>query len=147
MNRALIVCGFPGVGKTVLERYERVVDLESRVPLVLDGRGKATASRVAEELHPGDRRSIKGLPENHSGINSEVLEALKDSGMTYIIVLPTKDCKEEYMRRYLRRGSDYGFLHAMYYHFDDYLNDLEKDYAPKIYLVRGEYLADVLPPL
>lgn len=75
----------------------------------------------------------------------EVRTGLLEAGLPYIIVLPFRKCKYEYMRRYLRRGSDISFLKNMEVCFNDYLTELERDPAPKIYLEPGMYLEDVLP--
>lgn len=160
MNRALVISGFPGVGKTSLERYERIVDLESSgfhwvwVP----------PDPFKEEPSPPELRLNSRWPKNYIdkidelskenyqkiilvSTHPEVLAGLEECRVPYIIVLPTKDLKNEYMIRYLRRGSDWSFLKTMYVRFDEFIDNLEKNHAPKIYLARGQYLQDVLPPL
>jgi hypothetical protein len=161
MARALIISGFPGVGKTTLERYERIVDLESsgfhwhQTPG--DPFGPEQPAPPVWQLHPMWPKNYvdeidKLSKESCQKIilissQSLVRSLLLHRKIPYVIVCPTKDCKNEYMIRYLRRGSDFDFLLNMDHEFDNYLDDLEKDPAPKIYLARGQYLQDVLPPL
>lgn len=161
MNRALIISGFPGVGKTSLERYERIVDLESSgfhwnwVP------GNPFRK---DRLAPPEPRLNPLWPKNYIdkidelskedyqkiilvSTHPEVLAGLEERRIPFLIVLPTKDLKNEYMIRYLRRGSGWAFLKTMDVRFDEFIDNLEKNHAPKIYLARGQYLQDVLPPL
>lgn len=161
MARALVISGFPGVGKTTLERYKRIVDLESSgfhwswVPGNPFGEEQPAPPELRlNPLWPGNYiDKIDELSkENYQKIilistHPIVLNGLKERKIPYIIVLPTKDLKNEYMTRYLRRGSDWSFLLSMDRRYDEFLDNLEKDPAPKIYLARGQYLQDVLPPL
>lgn len=161
MNRALVISGFPGVGKTTLERYERIVDLESSgfhwswVPGNPFGEEQPAPPEV--RLNPAWPKNYidkidKLSKEDYQKIilvstHPEVLAGLEERRIPHLIVLPTKDLKNEYMIRYLRRGSDWAFLKTMYVRFDEFIDKLEKNHAPKIYLARGQYLQDVLPPL
>lgn len=163
MARALVISGFPGVGKTSLERYERIVDLESSGFHWFWATGDPFSKEVPTQPAPKELRLHPMWPKNYVDKIDElsqdytkiilisthpvVLADLKERRIPYIIVCPTKDCKNEYMIRYLRRGSDWSFLLSMHQRFDEYLENLEKDPAPKIYLARGQYLQDVLPPL
>ncbi len=160
MARALVISGFPGVGKTTLERYDRIVDLESSgfhwiwVP----------PDPFKEEPSPPELRLNPRWPKNYIdkidelskenyqkiilvSAHPEVRLMLHERKIQFIIVCPEKDCENEYMIRYLRRGSDINFLQIMFNRFEKYLDDIDKDPAPKIYLARGQYLQDVLPPL
>lgn len=161
MARALVISGFPGVGKTTLERYERITDLESSgfhwswVPG--DPFGEEQPAPPELRLNPLWPKNYidkidKLSKENYQKIilvsaHAEVRELLQKQKIPYIIVCPTLDCKNEYMIRYLRRGSDAEFIATMYQSFRERLTSLADDPAPKIYLARGQYLQDVLPPL
>lgn len=154
MARALVISGFPGVGKTTLERYERIIDLESSGFHWFETPGEFVPT--VRHLHPEWPRNyvkkIDELSQNYMKIvlisaHAEVRELLQKQKIPYIIVCPTLDCKNEYMIRYLRRGSDAEFIAKMYQSFRESLVSLADDPAPKIYLARGQYLQDVLPPL
>lgn len=164
MARALVISGFPGVGKTTLERYERIVDLESSGFHWFWAVGDPFAKEDPTAPAPQELRLNPAWPKNYIdeidklskkdyqkiilvSTHPEVLAGLVERRIPHLIVLPTKDLKNEYMIRYLRRGSDWAFLKTMYVRFDEFIDNLEKNHAPKIYLARGQYLQDVLPPL
>ncbi len=156
MNRALVISGFPGVGKTSLEHYERIVDLESSGFHWFETPGEFVPT--VRHLHPEWPRNyvnkIDELSQDYMKIilistHAEVRKLLQKQKIPYIIVCPypTLECKNEYMIRYLRRGSDAEFIAKMDQSFFESLVSLANDPAPKIYLARDQYLQDVLPPL
>jgi hypothetical protein len=70
---------------------------------------------------------------------------LKRRGVDYIIVMPTIYQKNEYLKRWLRRGSTTDFIASMEKRWHEMIRSCEKDDAPKIYLDENEYISDVLP--
>jgi hypothetical protein len=164
MARALVISGFPGVGKTTLERYERITDLESSGFHWIWVASDPFAEEYPTTPAPKELRLNPVWPKNYIdkidelskkdyqkiiliSAHAEVRELLQKQKIPYIIVCPTQDCKNEYMIRYLRRGSDAEFIAKMDKSFCESLVSLANDPAPKIYLARGQYLQDVLPPL
>jgi hypothetical protein len=77
--------------------------------------------------------------------HKEVRDELKRRGVYYIIVMPTIYQKNEYLKRWLRRGSTTDFIVSMEKRWDEMIRSCEKDDAPKIYLDENEYISDVLP--
>jgi hypothetical protein len=77
--------------------------------------------------------------------HEEVRKELKDRGFEYIIVMPTHWQRNEYMKRWLKRGSSDTFVRSMYDGWYEMIESCEKDSSPKIYLGENEYIFDVLP--
>ena len=69
---------------------------------------------------------------------------MKEQGIKYIIVAPKRDLKNEYLVRYLKRGSDIDFINLLSEKWDEFLTEIENDGAPVILLDTGEVLADVI---
>ena len=76
--------------------------------------------------------------------HQEVRDELKARGLKYIIALPYRECKNEYKKRWLKRGSDIDFITKMDKCWDEMIDSCAKDSATKIYLDEHEYLSDIL---
>lgn len=149
MSEKFVICGFSGIGKSTAKRKNiRIVDFESSAFSHKYEDGLIT---TRNELFP--RNYIDALCElmdkdlaSHYLVSchKEVREELKQRNLGYIIVLPTKDQKNEYMRRWLKRGSSVEFITAMCNRWDDMIKSCEEDDAPKIYLNSGEYISDLI---
>lgn len=149
MKEPLIICGFPGVGKTACEKYARVLDAESSAFSHIIDHEQMTCRKndefptnyidMVESEMKSDRWDII-LLSSHKLVRDE----LKRRGIRFIAVCPRFACQDEYMARYLRRGSSYDFIRNIYVNWDEYINDmLEEDVA--ICIDKGQYLKDILP--
>ena len=145
-----IICGFSGIGKSTAEqKHKGVIDFESS--------GYSHTFKVG---HPDEKN--KAFPRNYIdavcdhmdntsntiyllSCHEEVRNELKSRGIPYIIVMPHPHLKEEYIRRWLRRGSSIEFIEMMSCRWSEMIASCEKDDAPKIHLDWNEYLDDVLP--
>jgi hypothetical protein len=145
-----VICGFSGIGKSTAENKSReVTDMESSgfswiwEAGVNTGRNPAFPENYISRLN-------ELMEQNHSNhkfllsCHQKVRDCLKSNGIPYIIVLPRKELKNEYLKRWLQRGSDIEFIEIMYYRWDEMIDSCEKDDAPKIYLEQGEYLSDLI---
>lgn len=149
MKKAIIICGFPGVGKTSAANNRRSI---------LDAESSAFSYKWDTEPPFGRERNsefpknyIDFLQENESeydvvlaSSHRVVRDELKYAGMQYIIVAPKRELKNEYLIRYLQRGSDIDFIELLNDKWDEFLTDIENDGAPVIWLSSKEYLSDVL---
>ena len=149
MKKAIIICGFPGVGKTTVANNRRnILDAES-----------SALSWVWNPEEPDARKRNEEFPRNYinfleesldkydvimASSHKDVREQMQYSGMQYIIVAPRRELKNEYLIRYLQRGSDIDFIELLNEKWDEFLTDIENDGAPVIWLNRNENLADVL---
>lgn len=155
-QKGLIICGFPGVGKTGAEssatekkNYE-FYDMEStpfRWVVGIDHK------RVPNPHFPGCyvddiEASASKYGRKYTMVSShkEVRDEMKMRGLRYIIVVPERNLRDEYLLRYVARGSDIGLIEQVYDHWDEWLDDIENDGAPVIHLKSGQFLADVIVP-
>lgn len=147
---AMVICGFPGVGKSaVANNRTNILDAESSAFSWIWNPENIEKGRERNPEFPSNYiRYIKENMERYDVIlvssHDVVRDALKAEGVDYIIVLPTIFEKNEYMRRYLQRGSGYDFIAMMDKKWVDFTESIMDDDAPKIWLGGGEYMADVL---
>lgn len=76
--------------------------------------------------------------------HQEVRDELKRRNIKYIIVLPTINQRNDYLKRWLKRGSSIDFIYSMNNRWEYMIKSCEDDNAPKIYLDKGDYLSGVL---
>lgn len=156
MNKrtGLILCGFPGIGKTATQGLAEskgnfgFIDAES------------SPFRWVQ-LPNGKRLPNRDFPDNYidfvtdcagkykvtmTATHKQVRDEMKRRGIAYIIVAPEKSLKDEYLLRYVARGSDMGLIEQVYDHWDEWLDELEEDGAPVIHLKSGQFLADAIVP-
>lgn len=144
-----IICGFSGIGKTTAEqKHRRILDMES------SGYSHIWENGIEKGRNPQFPRNyidkLEELMKNDEAYyyllscHEEVRNELKARGLQYIIVLPYKECKNEYIKRWLKRGSPIEFIKSMNDRWEDMINSCAEDTASKIYLDEHEYLSDML---
>lgn len=150
-KNAIVIAGFPGVGKTYLSRIRE--DL-----VILD-----SDSSSYSWLSPGVRNP--DFPDNYidhieesldkadvilTSTHEVVREALDYYEIDFYLVYPNIDLLHEYIRRYIRRGSDESFVKLMQEKWDVFINEckyFESDCCTKIELKEGQHLKDILDTL
>ncbi len=103
----IVVCGFPGVGKSHLFRNcgdEKVTDSDSSTFDKADFPGNYIA-HIKEKL--ADDYIV------FCSTHDVVRQALAKEGIKYLLVYPNPLGKQEYMERYAQRGSPEPFLKLM----------------------------------
>ena len=149
MREAYIICGFSGIGKSTAEQKNRnIVDFESSGFSHTYENGLQTGLNASFPRNYID--ALCDLRDNGCATHylischKEVREELKKRGLDYVIVLPTAEQKNEYMKRWLKRGSSVYFIKSMESRWDDMVRSCEEDDAPKIYLSSGEFISDLI---
>ena len=144
-----IICGFSGIGKSTAEqKNRRILDFESSGYSNIFENGFRVSRNKDFPKNYIDR--LEKLIENNEAdyyllsCHEEVRNELKARGLKYIIVTPYFECKNEYMKRWLKRGSDIDFITKMNERWNEMINSCINDEAPKIYLDEHEYLSDIL---
>ena len=148
MSKEFIICGFSGTGKSTAEqKHRQILDMES-----------SGYSNIWENGYKGRNPQF---PENYIdklcelidreestfyllSCHKEVRNELKNRGIDYIIVLPTIEQKNEYLKRWLKRGSPIEFIKLMNDRWEEMIKSCEEDEAPKIYLSSDEYISDLI---
>lgn len=148
-GRYFVICGFSGIGKSTAEQKHRsIIDFESSgwshlwEEGILKGKNPAfPGNYIAELLRLIDRdEATYYLLSCHETVRNE----LQSAGIPYIIVMPTIEQKNDYLKRWLKRGSSVEFIETMNDKWDEMIESCEKDDAPKIYLSSGEYISDLI---
>ena len=142
-----IICGFSGVGKSTAEqKAKNIIDFES------SGYSHDWEKGVINNNFPKNYIDavIDHMTNHHNCIyllscHEVVRKELKDRDFEYIIVMPTYWQRNEYMKRWLKRGSSDTFMRSMYDRWNEMIESCEKDSSPKIYLGENEYIFDILP--
>ena len=145
-----IICGFSGIGKSTAEqKHKGVIDFESS-----GYSHKFVTGFPDEKRNDFPTNYINALCEHMEktsntvyllSCHEEVRNELKNRGIPYIIAMPYHSLKEEYIRRWLKRGSSVEFIGMMCDRWDEMIASCERDDAPKIHLDRSEYLDGILP--
>lgn len=97
----MIICGFPGVGKTMMAKFSRWVDLES-TPFSYRGQWLLYAE-VAKHMSDNGYTVMVST-------HTEMLEALEQIEARYTVVIPPITDKDTYLRRYDLRGNTCDFI-------------------------------------
>lgn len=148
-QRNTVICGFPGIGKSTAEMAGKIaIDMESTsYHFIFDENGKSENPKwpgnyvdVIEEMARNGTESYI-LVSTHKEVRDELIMR----GIDYVIVMPQWNLKDEYLARYLYRGSPAHFISEMSYNWERDMKNLSDDDAPVIMLTSGMYLTDILP--
>lgn len=151
MKNTIIISGFPGIGKSfVCEKY-RDSDI-----IISD-----SDSSLFSWLEPGVRNPefpnnyVEHIIENIGKVDyilisshDIVRKALAERGIQYILVYPDISLRDEYINRYIQRGSSEEFINNIKNTFEEFVYQCENDeYAIKIKLNSDIYLLDIIDVL
>ena len=160
-----VVSAFPGSGKSSIFNnagdYNLVpvafncdllelskIERKEGQTLVFD----SDSSNFDKNHFPGNYISyIKSLLEMFDNVvifvssHSDVREALAESGIEYVLVYPETYLKQQYLERYVKRGSPEGFIKLLDDKWLEWLDSCDKDEnAISHYkLSSGQYLSDL----
>lgn len=137
LHRASVVVGFPGVGKTHLA--DNAGDL-----VILD----SDSSSFDKSDFPNNYvKHIKSHLDDADVIlvssHIAVRKALREADIQYIMVVPVKEAKKEYRKRFEDRGSSSEFIDLIMDNWDNYLDNCSKD-TTVIKIKDDTYLSDVV---
>ena len=97
----MIICGFPGTGKSMMAKFSQWVDLES-TPFSYRGQWLLYAE-VAKHMSDNGYTVMVST-------HAEMLEALEQIEARYTVVIPPITDKDTYLRRYDLRGNTDDFI-------------------------------------
>lgn len=137
-----VICGFSGIGKSTLSSLGgEYVDFESslfdreRFPVnYIDS--LCILMNTDIQIGRGDRTYLLSC---HDSVRRE----LKKRNIPYIIVMPDEDMRNEYVKRWFKRGSSIEFISKMYNDWHNMIKSCIDDGSPVIFLGEREYLADL----
>lgn len=133
-EKAQIICGFAGVGKsTAALSLPGVVDLES-TPFEKDWERYA---KVAQHMAANGYTVLLSC-------HRELREQLTRDGASYLLAMPPWDAKDEYLDRYVQRGNADDFVSLFSTNWDAFLAVLPGE---RVLHVRGFLADDLARPL
>ena len=147
-----IICGYPGVGKSsaAVNRTD-IVDAESS-GFSHPFNPETFVHEVSREFPMNYIEHIKKLASEIGGYeyvlvscHKEVRDELDAQSIPYVVVIPDVGCKDEYLKRYLKRGDKSEFIAQMYANWENWHEEIEQNAPAVIHLSAGETLADILP--
>lgn len=158
MIKALIICGFPGIGKTTAERvYREAIDCDSsgfhyifdptevnaENPFCMEKENPNWVSEYVDHILACAKDGIYQfvLASSHK----EVREELDKRFAAYICVVPDRSLKDEYLSRYVKRGDCAEFIINVSESWDEWLDEIEANAPAIVHLKAGQVLADLLP--
>lgn len=148
----LILCGFPGVGKTYLcknnDNY-KILDIDSSPFKWVQGKnGERTDEKVSDFPQNYISYILKNI--NNADIllistQSEVINEIKSLKLNYFIVYPDKSLKEEYYNRYYDREDLPRFVLNDNNQFENMIDIIEMEDSNRlIKLKSNEHISDVI---
>lgn len=109
----MIICGFPGTGKTMMARLSNWVDLES-TPFEKDWWRYAKVAK-----HMSDN-GYTVMVSTHR----ELLERLEQMEVSYTVVVPPVSDKDIYINRYKQRGNTDDFISTVEENWENWISDI-----------------------
>ena len=135
----LVISAFPGCGKSHLFRNKgekKILDSDSST---------FDKSQFPQNYIEHIKSNIGEVDVILVSSHKEVREALVNESITFTLVYPSKDIKEEYIQRYIDRGNDGKFVELLKQNWDNWIDELEnQEGCEKIKLESGQYLSDVI---
>lgn len=134
----VIISGFPGIGKSALCNLKGLVCSDSDSSQFPKDEFPANYIAHIREIAP---KNDVTLVSSHF----EVRDELEEQGFNFVLVYPTADQKDDYMLRYMNRGSPKAFLDLMYTNWDKFLESCaQQQGCLHVVLQPGQYLSDVI---
>lgn len=159
MKKGLIISGFAGIGKTTLQQnYANVIDLESsdfkwvypnqNIQNMDKEKRKAIPNRVQNPSWPLNYvKEIVQKSQEYDIVlvsqDKDMRDCLKEYGCNYIVCFPGKECKLDFIQRYIARGNNEKFISLVNSNFENWIDAL-MDEDNKIIMESGEFLEDTL---
>ena len=109
----MIICGFPGTGKSMMAKFSRWVDLES-TPFEKDWERYAKVAK-----HMSDN-GYTVMVSTHR----ELLAMLEQMEVPYMVIIPPITDKEIYLHRYDMRGNNYDFIRLLDTNWQQWISEI-----------------------
>jgi len=142
----VIICGFPGIGKSYAAKKRGWHDSDSsQFSWVSHGE----IPRVPNPEFPANYifhiACLEGpvLASSHSVVRNALVQA----NLSFSVCYPARQCLAEYLERYRQRGSPESFVILLASNWDNWLGEMENETRATHHLVLGpgQYLDDALP--
>lgn len=144
----MIISAFPGTGKTHLYKSHKlnmtIYDSDSSIFSWLESgeRNPNFVNDYCDYIHDIQKNNVKSLQLISS--HKEVRDELARRDFKYVLIYPKRELKNEYIERYIKRGSSDTFIKLMTDKWDEMIDSCEQDTnGNQIILKFNEYIGDV----
>ncbi len=147
-SKGIIVSGFPGVGKTILFNNPGGLTI-----LDSDSSKFSWIDKAKGERHPKwPKNYVDHIVANRDkadlllvSSHKETRDALVESGVGFSLVYPSLEMRQEYIDRYIKRGSNAQFVKLLEANYEKWIQELMMQQKCKHVLLQpGQYLSDVI---
>lgn len=157
----IIICGYSGVGKTTLgKKYDTIAEIGQSLyrNIFLDPKayelGREYRKNIKEGRIPNPEwpmnyiNKINELRKTHDIMlvftDFDLMDAFRKLGIPFMIALPEKSRKEQFLLNFKKRGQDENFCQKASEVWDQRIDALLEMKEEKIILKQDEYLEDAL---
>ena len=109
----MIICGFPGIGKSTLAKFSNWVDLES-TPFEKDWVRYAKVAKYMSD------NGYNVMVSTHP----QLLEQFEQMEVRYTVVVPPFTDASIYKDRYIKRGNNVDFIALIKINWDKWIGDI-----------------------
>ena len=141
MSHPLVVCGFPGVGKSFLCKTNGWHDSDSS-KFSWSSPGVRHADFPSNYISHIQSLSGVVLASSHKVVR----DALAAAGIPFWLCYPSRECCDEYVHRYVTRGSPQSFVDLLKSQWGAWTLEMSLEHrcVSRYVLGPGQYAADVL---
>lgn len=148
MKKAKIVSGFPGVGKSTL-----FTNPNGLIVLDSDSSSYSWSDQEKKIRNPDfPANYISHIEENMDSADiilvsthAPVRDGLVRKGIDFILVYPGLDMRDEYIERYVSRGSAAEFVNLLHTNYNGWVEELMAQEGCRHVVLRpGQHLSDVV---
>jgi len=148
ISAPLVISGFPGIGESTLFENSGVCSYSDSDSTNFSWKDSSKQQRNPEwpkNYIDHIRSSTSKNDALFVSTHKETRDALKSSGVPFVLVYPSLEMKEEYIQRYIDRGSDEKFIELLRNNYESWVTELMTQEGCKhVVLKPGQYLSDVM---
>jgi two-component SAPR family response regulator len=141
MKETQLISAFPGTGKSYYYHSDYMPD-----GFCLD----SDSSTFDKSNFPANyiehiKNNIGVVRKIFISSHKEVRDALVKNNLDFILVYPKAELKQEYLQRYINRGSSESFISLIDKNWDNWIKELkEQENCKHIELESGQFISNVL---
>ena len=138
LSETMVVSAFPGCGKTHLfnNTDKKILDSDS---------SKFDKTQFPQNYIEHIKSNIGKCDIILVSSHKDVRDALVKNGIKFTLVYPKRELKDDYINRYIQRGSPPAFIKLLENNWDIWITEMDNQVGcDKIKLDKGEYLSDVI---
>ena len=149
--QTIIISGFPGIGKSFLVKRNWnyfLLDSDSSNFSWEDIDKKIRHKEWPENYINHIKKNINKVDIILVSSHDVVRESLVNNGIMFNLIYPDLSIKEEYIQRFIDRGSNESFVNLLQSNYELWINELMNQKNCEHFILQsGQYLSDVIDKL